>query len=98
VTPSITPGLPDLPIAKDAAIADADVCFVNTGRVDDDGVRDDEVGAILVAARAPAIGPCRPMTLPPPNFASSPVGRRVVLDLDNEIGVGAAMRSPDSRP
>ena len=73
VTPSMTPGIARLADRRDAAVADADVGLVDAGAVDDDGVGDHEVGR--ARRRGWRVGdwpmPSR-MTLPPPNFASSP--------------------------
>ena len=66
-------GVAGLADRRDAAVADADVGLVDAGAVDDDDVGDDQVGR--AARRAWRVGdwpmPSR-ITLPPPNFASSP--------------------------
>jgi hypothetical protein len=72
LTPFITPGLPALPIAEMRTVPNADVGLANAVRVDDDDVGDDQVGRSgwrLAVADCPM--PSR-ITLPPPNFASSP--------------------------
>ena len=65
-------GLPALPMPRDAAVADADVGLHDAPVVDDEGVGDDEVQG-AVGARGPRDCPMPSrMTLPPPNFTSSP--------------------------
>ena len=71
-TPGCVSGLPALPIVVDAPVAQADVGLVDAGVVDDQRVGDDGVDGPF-GARAPGVWPMPSrITLPPPNFTSSP--------------------------
>ncbi len=86
-TPGCTSGLPALPIADDAAVAQADIGLDDAGVVDDQRVGDDGVDGTL-RARGLALPHAVADHLAAAELHLLAVGGEVLLHLDHEVGIG----------
>ena len=96
VTPGCVSGLPALPMRGDAAVLEADVSLVDAGVVDDHGVGDDRVHGSLGARRL-ALAHAVADDLAAAEFHLLAVGAKILLDLDEEFGIGEAHPVADGR-
>src|SRR5262249_50298514 len=75
---------------RDAPVADANVRLVDAGDIEDEGVRDHEIGRAGGARRGRRLPHPVANHLAAAELGLVSVGRGVVFDLDDEIGVGQA--------
>ena len=96
-TPSITSGLPALPERDDAAVADADVALDDAPVIEHDDVRDHDVGrAARPTSRALQHRLADRLAAAEDRLVAADAA--VLLDLEPEVGVGQAQRSPTVGP
>src|SRR5262249_23765288 len=81
-------GIAGLSDPGDAAVSDADVGLSDAGAIDDDHVGDDQIGRTGRAAGCRRLPHAVPNRLAAAELRLVPVHRRVVLDENDEIGIG----------
>ena len=77
----MTPGLPDFADRRDAAVADADIGFVDAGAVEHDRVGDHQIGRSVVRRRSRRLAHAVADDLAAAELRLVAVDRRVALDL-----------------
>ena len=95
-TPVWVSGLPALPMADDAAVLQADIGFDDAPMVDDQRIGDDGIDRAFGAANL-ALAHAVADHLAAAEFYLLAIGGEVLLDLDDEFGVGQPHAVADRR-